>query len=371
MRFYFDDGYYDGDGYDETPDGYGTIFWYDGSSASGYFSDGEMIRGTIRYTDGCVYEGAVREDFQRHGQGKMKWTDGDWFEGEFYYGHVSNGTFHSHDGAVYQGSFDDEWEFHDQHGILIWSDGDRYEGAFVHGKRDGQGTYYYKSGNKFVGTFSKSKRVRGTFYYTDGAIYQGSYDDKELWHDLHGAIKLANGDRYEGGFVNGEKEGKGTYYYNNGNKFVGTFSKNKKVRGTFYFASGVIYEGPFDSDGYFCGKGKYISKNGDVVYEGEFKKDKFNGYGVHYSTTTKYRYEGYFKDDVRNGHGKVRFADQDDRVYEGEFIEGKINGLAFVTFDDGRKGAIYFDHGKKGEGKLERINGEYYYTLNGVTIKVG
>ena len=29
-------------------------------------------------------------------------------------------------------------------------------------------------------------------------------------------------------------------------------------------------------------------------------------------------------------------------------------------FDDGRKGVAYFDHGKKGEGKLEKINGEYY-----------
>lgn len=31
----------------------------------------------------------------------------------------------------------------------------------------------------------------------------------------------ANGDRYEGDFVNGNKEGYGTYYYNNGVYYQG------------------------------------------------------------------------------------------------------------------------------------------------------
>lgn len=43
-----------------------------------------------------------------------------------------------------------------------------------------------------------------------------------------GVMEFANGDRYEGGWLNNEKNGRGTYKYSNGNKYEGEFKDNMK-----------------------------------------------------------------------------------------------------------------------------------------------
>lgn len=38
-------------------------------------------------------------------------------------------------------------------GILKWFDGNRYEGEFKYGKIEGTGTYYYKNGGNYTGSW--------------------------------------------------------------------------------------------------------------------------------------------------------------------------------------------------------------------------
>ena len=65
----------------------------------------------------------------------------------------------------------------------------------------------------------------------------------------------ANGDKYEGDFVDDKKHGKGVYVYANGDKYEGDWLDGKKHgKGVITFADGNKYEGDF-VDGKFHGKG--------------------------------------------------------------------------------------------------------------------
>ena len=56
-------------------------------------------------------------------------------------------------------------------------------------------------------------------------------------------IKYDNG-RYVGQVVNGLREGKGIYYFNNGNRYEGDYRNGKREgKGIFYWNSGSRYEG--------------------------------------------------------------------------------------------------------------------------------
>ena len=70
---------------------------------------------------------------------------------------------------------------------------------------------------------------------------------------------------YFGQVVDGLAEGKGTYYYNNGDRFEGKWKKNKREgRGIFYYNNGDRYEGDFKND-IREGKG-IIYKNNGYIY---------------------------------------------------------------------------------------------------------
>ena len=97
---------------------------------------------------------------------------------------------------------------------------------------NGQGTYRWESGSKYVGEFKDGKtHGQGTFTWASG--------------------KPA-GDKYVGEFKNGKRDGKGTYTYANGDKYVGEHKNHK-----------------------FHGEGKMISSDGLTVIEGIFEEDKF------------------------------------------------------------------------------------------------
>ena len=112
--------------------------------------------------------------------------------------------------------------------------------------------------------------------------YTGQFKDGKM--EGRGTFYFNNGDKYEGEIKNNIFEGKGAYYYHNGEKYVGDFKKNMRDgRGVFYY------------------------KNGDL-YEGEWKKHKRHGKGViYYEDGT--RQMGDFKDDKPYGKHVIMFSD--------------------------------------------------------------
>ena len=84
----------------------------------------------------------------------------------------------------------------------------------------GQGTYYWNNGNKYVGDWYEGKRHgQGTMYYSADDSYNRKYYDGD-WYEgkRHGQGTLVwnDGDKYVGGYKNDEWHGQGTYYYSDG-----------------------------------------------------------------------------------------------------------------------------------------------------------
>ena len=90
-----------------------------------------------------------------------------------------------------------------------------------------------------------------------------------------GTEEYENG-RYFGELKEGKKDGKGVYYYNNGDRYEGNWKEGVRE-----------------------GKGIYYYSNGES-YEGDFKNDKFNGKGV-FSYKDGIREMGDYKDNVPTG----------------------------------------------------------------------
>ena len=134
--------------------------------------------------------------------------------------------------------------------------------------------------------------------------------------------KIYKNGRYEGEYLNGKREGKGIYKYNNGDKYEGEYKNDlKEGYGTYRFQNGDVYTGEY-KNGLFEGKGKYEYVDGDI-YEGEYKEDLREGEGV-YIYNNGNKYEGQWMRGLK--HGKGTFNYEDGSKFVGEYLNGKKNG---------------------------------------------
>lgn len=72
------------------------------------------------------------------------------------------------------------------------------------------------------------------------------------------------------------------------------------------------------------GRGTLYSPQGDMVYDGEFDANAYNGTGKYYENG-QLRYEGGFKDNLYEGEGKL-YRDNGVLRYEGSFHLGRMSG---------------------------------------------
>ena len=71
----------------------------------------------------------------------------------------------------------------------------------------------------------------------------------------HVLFYFSYGDKYEGEFVAGLYEGKGTYHYANGNRYDGEWvADEREGKGTYHFAAGHVIVGRFKG-GQWLGEG--------------------------------------------------------------------------------------------------------------------
>ena len=118
---------------------------------------------------------------------------------------------------------------------------------------------------------------------------------------------------------------KSKLYYENdvfmcdGNKLVEPFSGE----GAFYSKEGeLVYEGEFKNTT-FDGLGKSYS-NGQLIYEGSYSNNKFSGFGKWYHDG-QLLYEGNFANGMYNGLGKK--YSKGELVYDGNFLNNKFDGF--------------------------------------------
>ena len=69
----------------------------------------------------------------------------------------------------------------DGQGTFAWSDGKKYVGEFKEGKRKGQGTFTWPSGTKYVGEFKNGKmHGKGILTSPDGKKYAGEFKNNKF-----------------------------------------------------------------------------------------------------------------------------------------------------------------------------------------------
>jgi hypothetical protein len=153
------------------------------------------------------------------------------------------------------------------------------------------------------------------------------------------------------------------------------FSYLKKTRGLF-------------TNGVHAGEGTEYYSNGNIMYDGLWSEDKWNGFGTYYSECKRVIYRGYYKDNHPHGKG-VEYYKNEQIKYDGERFNGKWNGFGTKYFDTGimmyrgtfkegkphGRGVAYHDNGQAkydGEwdngnwnnfGSLYDENGEIFYRL--------
>lgn len=155
----------------------------------------------------------------------------------------------------------------------------------------------------------------------------------------NGELLFANGDRYEGSFVEGKMQGKGKLTYNNGTIFEGYFENNRIKNtiihdtGKFTFLNGDVYTGSI-RDGKMSGPGRL--EFGGHVYEGVFANGKKHGKGkISYSSGDTVN--GTFQQDLLTS-GLYTYANHPEyKEYHGRFtVEGKFGGWGRLNYKDGR-----------------------------------
>ena len=150
------------------------------------------------------------------------------------------------------------------------------------------------------------------------------------------------------------QNGRGTYQFENGNKYQGDFRKGlMHGRGLIVFGNGNRYNGDWSS-GLREGLGIYTFVTGNV-YSGAFRKNKFSGQGT-MTFSSGNKYVGYWENDQPNGQGVFNFAGGDR--YEGSFVNGKFTGNGTMFYKNNEKYVgEWQDNQRHGRGKMYRSNG--------------
>lgn len=276
---------------------------------------------------------------ERHGEGTRTYSDGSTFSGKFDKGLRTEGMLTSA-GKDYVGTFqsdiphgrgvlvdadkryDGEWErglFHGR-GTLIFRDGGSYKGSFCDGKKQGEGTRVWVSGNRFEGLWQNDDMVEGTLTYA-------SSPPRHLTAT----------------FKNGNAHGQGT------ETWVGLCPFYRHSPST---TDCCRYRGNYEN-GKFHGFGELRCVDGRG-YKGEWRCGERHGNGEMISCTEKSRgaslyrvlkYTGEWDCGVKQGMGVSEYSD--GTLLAGYFDRGHPHGEIKVTFADGSQRTADYDAGRR------------------------
>lgn len=354
-------GVYEGEFKDGFPHGVGKFVYDNGDVYEGGFECGVRCGiGRCVTAVGAVFEGAWRDDV-REGEGTEAWPNGDHYDGAWSNGaRTGVGEMRYGTGDTFVG----EWEANTRkNGCLTYVTGDQYTGEFVEDMRIGIGTCRFANGDEYEGEWLNDLQDgEGICTYADGAVYTGTwikgmrdgegelqlgdYDEEYLARSIYrggwkkdkysglGSLTAANGDRYDGVWVNGQRQGRGTQrYVKAGERYQGIWMRDTRHgRGKHYYNDGTLYDGQWRND-MRDGKGmcKYVDPKRIGVmgtYTGLWSRNLKHGKGE-FAFDNGDHYVGMWKNDVRCGRGKCKYHTGEN--YDGEWVDDVRKGSGNET----------------------------------------
>lgn len=231
----------------------------DGMKFSGRVKNGQPVSGTVKYPDGLTGELTKEIDSPN---GKIVYSTGDVYEGELkgVARHGKGTITYKEDGAVYTGDFSEDQLTGE--GTYSNPEGISYTGSVVDGKPNGRGKYVFADGSFYYGDWVDGKRNgTGEEHYADGSYYYGAFTDDRRNGQSDVTVTLENGMVYTG---------KNKYVYASGDTYVGDYLNGKRNgNGTYTWVSGQSYTGEFAGDT-MEGNGTYDFGGGKAPYTGVF-----------------------------------------------------------------------------------------------------
>ncbi|MGB3546476.1 MAG: caspase family protein [Saprospiraceae bacterium] len=257
----------------DCDNGRGVYVMSDGAVYAGQFSAGEISgEGVCYYPDGSKYRGEWQHRLP-HGRGTKTLLDGRDHTGQWRYGIYQlaagdgrrtvlpgDSPARELNTAVAPQTGCLEGNCHDGLGFFTYPDGSSYRGHFRSGLPAGVGVFRYANGDYYQGNFAAGlQHGSGTLVHADQskAALSGRWEKGEFYPqgresgclsrdctDGNGTYVYPSGDRYVGGFRNGQMDGRGTITYKDGSSYEGQFLAGKfHGLGVYRTPDGRLYDG--------------------------------------------------------------------------------------------------------------------------------
>ena len=168
-----------------------------------------------------------------------------------------------------------------------------FEGEYLNGKRNGKGKEYDDNGRLiFEGEYLNGKRngKRKEYLWNGKLGFEGEQlngNKNKKGKQYFGSSKL----RFDGEYLNGKKWNGKTYDYNN--KDYEVKNGNGYIQDYYQSTDTLLFEGEV-FNGERNGKGKEYDDNGRLIFEGEYLNGKRNGQGKEYNDNGRLIFEGEY-----------------------------------------------------------------------------
>ncbi|MBP7473676.1 MAG: hypothetical protein KBF83_07720 [Pyrinomonadaceae bacterium] len=358
--------------------GKGKMVYRTGDTYEGDFVNGKHVgHGTYTFKNGQVYVGQFSDNL-RNGKGRFTFSDGSVYEGSFVNDNfIGHGTYISKSGSNQTGKFtvgqivdlrsnlvDTYWgkaeileilsdrykvrdlwfrtteivtaqrirpftppvKYEIGQKVEVMDKGVWYKGEII-GNEVAYNDHYRIRFERSTGRPDLSESVRYLRPGIASSNAQTPSTSKCLSGNClngFGKYLFANGNTYEGNFVNGRGNGKGKVVNTDGSSYVGDFVNGKmEGRGIFLSANGNTYNGLW-ANNVRSGLGKETIQKSGEFYNGQFAHDKRNGKGI-----VKYQNGDIYDGDWVNGlrEGQATYTFKNGSYYIGGFVKDKQEGF--------------------------------------------
>ena len=239
----------------------------------------------------------------------------------------------------------------------------KYIGEFKKGDKNGFGIFYYDDGSYEFCKYNKNTLEAYKLYRTTGQIDFCKYTKIIEKYQKYGIIyiEIPNGTKKINIIKNNNYDDYGIMYNMNGELYEGYYKSNARDGYGILNSQteGKIVKGIFYKDKLKFGRTEYT----DWTNEGEFNMGLKDGYIIEYDEFKRKHFEGEYKNGKREGFG-IRYNTNGNISYKGFFRNNLEDIFGFMYLSSGK--LFYMGHIDKGH---KRGFGIYYaYNQNGKIV---